>query len=228
MSIFKKTEAPPAKPRERTAPPPRGIPAEGAISIIGAGMTVVGDIDTEGIVRIEGSVEGTIRAGKSVVLGQSGVVIGNIITEDAVIGGTITGSVVAGTRLELQSTCSVNGEIRTRAEHLKLEEGARFAGKVQMIEEGETPFEAADRIDSSVVAGAAPTPVAAPVILRNEAVHDRGQAAPPAAEPPPASDAPTTDEPSATAESPNEEGSEVVDQADEGEESSRKKADTKR
>jgi cytoskeletal protein CcmA (bactofilin family) len=42
---------------------------EGVISIIGPGMRVVGDCETEGTLRIEGSVEGTVRAGKAVVVG---------------------------------------------------------------------------------------------------------------------------------------------------------------
>jgi cytoskeletal protein CcmA (bactofilin family) len=40
---------------------------EGVISIIGPGMRVIGDCKTEGTLRIEGSVEGTVRAGKAVV-----------------------------------------------------------------------------------------------------------------------------------------------------------------
>ena len=134
MSIFKKTEPQPQKPRERPLPTSKNQ-ADAAISIIGSGMKVVGDISTEGIVRVEGQVRGTIRAGTAVVLGQAGAIEGNVYTEDAVIGGRVSGSIIAANRLELQSTCSVDGEIRTRAEHLKLEEGARFAGQVQMIEE---------------------------------------------------------------------------------------------
>lgn len=134
MAIFKKNEAQVQKPRERPAASSRGQ-GDSAISIIGAGMKVVGDIVTEGIVRVEGQVEGTIRAGTAVVLGQAGSIEGNLFTEDAVIGGRVSGSIVASNRLELQSTCRVDGEIRTRAEHLKLEEGARFAGQVHMIED---------------------------------------------------------------------------------------------
>ena len=134
MALFKKNEPQPQqKPRERPMSSTRGQP-DGAISIIGSGMKVVGDIATEGIVRVEGQVKGTIRAGAAVVLGQNGSIEGNVYTQDAVIGGRVSGSIVAENRLELQSTCTVDGEIRTRAEHLKLEEGARFAGQVQMIE----------------------------------------------------------------------------------------------
>lgn len=103
---------------------------EGVISIIGPGMRVVGDCKTEGTLRIEGNVKGTIHAGKAVVLGKDGVVDGDITTQDAVIGGRVTGSIVAESRLELQATCVVEGEIRAR--RLKLEEGGKVNGTVQV------------------------------------------------------------------------------------------------
>jgi cytoskeletal protein CcmA (bactofilin family) len=102
---------------------------EGVISIIGPGMTVVGESDTEGTLRIEGSVEGTVRAGKAVVVGKDGVVDGDIITQDAVIGGKVTGSIVAESRLELQASCVIEGEVRAR--RIKLEEGGKVNGTIQ-------------------------------------------------------------------------------------------------
>lgn len=109
--------------------------ADGAISIIGAGMRIVGDVVTDGTVRVEGRVEGTVRAGKAVVLGKAGEVVGDIFTQDAVIGGRVEGRVVAESRLELQSTSQISGEIRARSAHLQLDEGARFNGQIQMLEE---------------------------------------------------------------------------------------------
>lgn len=120
--------------RERGGAPLRMIAGESAISIIGPGMSLEGDLVTDGTVRIEGKIRGTIRAAKAVVLGQAGEVVGDIFTQDAVIGGRVSGTLVAESRLELQSTCTVDGEIRARAEHLQLQEGARFNGQIQMID----------------------------------------------------------------------------------------------
>jgi cytoskeletal protein CcmA (bactofilin family) len=109
-----------------------GTPPESVISIIGPGMTVVGDCQTEGTVRIEGVVEGSIRAGKAVVIGKQGKVRGDIHTQDAVVSGHVTGTVVAESRLELQATCQIDGEVRTR--RMQLEEGAVLNGTVEMGE----------------------------------------------------------------------------------------------
>jgi cytoskeletal protein CcmA (bactofilin family) len=130
--MFKKSEAKAngeSRPRPHAA---RSSSGESAISIIGPGMHIRGDLTTDGTVRVEGSIEGTIRAGKSVILGKEGRISGDVITQDAVIGGHLNGSIIAESRLELQSTCVVDGEIRARAEHLKLEEGAQFNGAIQM------------------------------------------------------------------------------------------------
>src|SRR5688500_16588019 len=101
---------------------------DNVISIIGPGMRVVGDCETEGTLRIEGTIEGTVRAGKAVVIGKDGVVTGDVATQDAIIGGRVKGAVVAESRLELQATCVIDGEIRAR--RIKLEEGGRVNGTV--------------------------------------------------------------------------------------------------
>ena len=106
---------------------------ESVISIIGPGMTIVGDCETDGTVRVEGSVEGSIKAGKAVVVGKQGVVTGNIITQDAVISGRVHGTLIAASRLELQATSHVEGEIHTR--RMQLEEGAVLNGMVHMGED---------------------------------------------------------------------------------------------
>jgi cytoskeletal protein CcmA (bactofilin family) len=107
---------------------------EAVISIIGPGMRVIGDCDTEGTLRIEGHIEGTVRAGKAVVVGKDGSVKGDVITQDAVVGGRIAGTIIAESRLELQATCVIEGDVRAR--RIKLEEGGRVNGTVQT---GELP-----------------------------------------------------------------------------------------
>lgn len=143
MAVFNKSDG--KSGRDRPLQLPRTSSGEGAISIIGPGMRIEGDMETDGTVRIEGTVTGTIRAGKAVVLGQTGEVSGDIFTRDAVIGGRVKGRLVADSRLELQASCNVEGEIRARASHLQLEEGANFNGQIQMIEGEEASPVAAAR-----------------------------------------------------------------------------------
>lgn len=104
-------------------------PRDGVISIIGPGMKVDGDCTADGTLRVEGYIKGTVRAGKAVVVSKDGVVEGDIMTQDAIIGGRVTGTVSAESRLELQATCQINGEIRAR--RIKLDEGGQINGNVR-------------------------------------------------------------------------------------------------
>ena len=113
---------------KRNAAPPSS--PEKVISIIGPGMRVVGDCDTTDTVRIEGLVEGSVRAEKAVVVGKGGSVVGDIHTQDAVIAGSVKGALDVESRLELQSTCLIDGEIR--ATRLQLEEGGVVNGTVSV------------------------------------------------------------------------------------------------
>lgn len=135
MGIFGSSE----KPRANGSPAPRGSGSDAAISIIGHGMRVVGDIWTEGIVRIEGVVEGSVHAGRSVIIGKQGEVHGDVKAEEAVVGGRVRGTLRATVRLELQGSSAVEGDITTSAQKFRLEEGALFDGTVHMFADGEFP-----------------------------------------------------------------------------------------
>lgn len=109
-----------------------GAAPEAVISIIGPGMKVVGDCETDGTVRIEGNVQGSVRAGKAVVVGKDGVVQGDITTQDAVVSGRVDGSLTAESRLEVQASAHIQGEVRAR--RMQLDEGAVMNGTVSMGE----------------------------------------------------------------------------------------------
>jgi cytoskeletal protein CcmA (bactofilin family) len=141
--------------RENEGPQPKG---DNVISIIGPGMRVVGDCETDGTLRIEGVVEGTVRAAKAVVIGKDGMVKGDVVTQDAIIGGRVNGAVVAESRLELQATCLIEGEIRAR--RIKLDEGGRVNGTVQT---GEIKQPAPAQLPPLPQAKPAPIPVGAGV-----------------------------------------------------------------
>ena len=91
-------------------------------------MNLVGDSETDGSLRIEGTVRGNVRAGKSVVVGKDGLVEGSIFTQDAVVAGRVSGGIHAESRLELQATSVVSGEIQ--APRMQVEEGAQVQGEV--------------------------------------------------------------------------------------------------
>jgi cytoskeletal protein CcmA (bactofilin family) len=101
-------------------------------SIIAKDMSIVGDIETEGVVRIEGSIRGTVRAGSQVLVGQGAQLEGDLHTREAVIGGEVIGSIHAVERVELQTTASVTGNIHTP--RIAVMEGGKVSGEVRIQE----------------------------------------------------------------------------------------------
>ncbi len=109
-----------------------GASNEAALSIIAFGMKVHGDIDTTGVLKIEGTVEGTIRGARQVLVGRQGEVKGDVHAKEVVIGGRVDGTVIAGERVEIQGTSSVNGDIHTKS--IVVLEGGKINGNVRMDE----------------------------------------------------------------------------------------------
>ncbi|MBA3892312.1 MAG: polymer-forming cytoskeletal protein [Gemmatimonadales bacterium] len=99
-------------------------------SIIASDMTVVGDLETEGVVRIEGRVKGTVRVGSQILVTQGAVIEGDLHTQEAVIAGQVKGAIHAADRVELQATAVVSGDILTV--RIAIVEGAKVTGEVKM------------------------------------------------------------------------------------------------
>ena len=100
------------------------------VSVVAPGMTILGDVMCDGTVRVEGKIEGSVKATKSVVVGKDGRITGDIDTQDVVIAGSVVGTVVGASRVELQETCKIEGDIRSR--RVKLDEGGRIEGRLHM------------------------------------------------------------------------------------------------
>ncbi|MCG8340449.1 MAG: polymer-forming cytoskeletal protein [Cytophagales bacterium] len=101
-----------------------------ASNIIGQGTTVEGNLKTIGNIRVEGKAIGGITTKAKVVLGNSAKVKGNIVAQNAAVGGEVEGTLEVSELLTLKSTAVVKGDIITNK--LVFEEGAQFNGKCKM------------------------------------------------------------------------------------------------
>jgi cytoskeletal protein CcmA (bactofilin family) len=124
MSIFNKPTT------ERPAIRSDTSPGEGGLSVIAAGMKIIGDIDSNGVVKIEGLVEGAIRGARQLLLGRQGTIHGDIRVQEAIIGGTVVGNITADERVEVQGTSSVQGDVHTKS--IVVLEGGVINGTVRM------------------------------------------------------------------------------------------------
>jgi len=99
-------------------------------SVIDDRLTIRGEIDTDGTVRVDGHVEGAMHRAASIIVGAGGEVVGDIEAGEVVVAGTVRGNVHATGRIEVEPGASVHGEIRANA--MLLREGAIVHGKISV------------------------------------------------------------------------------------------------
>lgn len=111
-------------------------------TIIGEGYTFTGELTGSSIIRIEGKIIGDVRVESGVVLGENGVIEGDIYTKSAIIYGTVSGNVEAG-QLEIKRTGRISGDITTN--NLEIELGAQYNGRLNMTQESEGKVPSLDK-----------------------------------------------------------------------------------
>jgi cytoskeletal protein CcmA (bactofilin family) len=104
--------------------------AGGSINIIGAGTVIEGDVKSGGDIRIDGTVYGSIHSKARVVVGATGVVEGDVHSQNADVSGRVKGKTSVAELLFLKSTSKVTGDIITGK--LVVEVGATFTGTCNM------------------------------------------------------------------------------------------------
>jgi cytoskeletal protein CcmA (bactofilin family) len=100
------------------------------LSIIAKDLTIAGDLQAAGVIRVEGRVIGNVHAGEQVLLSEGGIIEGDVVTREAVIGGRVHGSVRADERVEIQSSAHVHGDVVSP--RLLVHEGGSMNGTVKM------------------------------------------------------------------------------------------------
>ncbi|OQY26799.1 MAG: hypothetical protein B6244_12490 [Candidatus Cloacimonetes bacterium 4572_55] len=100
-------------------------------TIIDASDSCVGTITGQGIIRVDGSFEGSVKTKELVVIGGSGQIKGDIDSKDVIIGGKFVGKILARQKTKIEAGARVEGEIKTKI--LRIEDGAYFEGRCNMI-----------------------------------------------------------------------------------------------
>ena len=101
-------------------------------SIVGPSVKIVGDLKSNGNLRIDGTVIGKVKTAQNLYIGESANITADVEAENATINGIVQGNVKVSNGLVLGSTGKILGDINCGK--LKVEEGAYFAGKCQMKE----------------------------------------------------------------------------------------------
>ena len=121
--------------------PPAALRKSGgarARSVIDATLAIVGDLQTEGDLQVDGHICGNVQCAQLIV-GRNAGITGAIRAEEAVIRGRITGTISANV-IVVQGTAHVEADIVYN--QLAIDEGAAFEGDARRsarpLEEDET------------------------------------------------------------------------------------------
>lgn len=132
-------------------------PSGAGYSVLDAQLTLRGDIETEGTLRIDGRLEGSIRRADVVVLGTGASVVGDITAREVIVGGTVHGNVSASERVELQPSAVVTGDIEAGA--IMIHEGCSVQGRLSVNPDAAKERQAGSK--SRARTGPIPTPTPA-------------------------------------------------------------------
>lgn len=99
-------------------------------TIIGPSVKVKGNFHGQGNIVVEGEVEGSLKTGGNLYIGDKAKVTAGIEAKEARIGGEINGNIKVNGYLEIASTAKITGDIE--ASSLSIARGAILNGKCAM------------------------------------------------------------------------------------------------
>lgn len=106
---------------------------ESGETIIGANVTLTGNLKSSSAIHIFGKVKGRIQTKSDVEIGEKALVDGGIKSKNAKIIGTIQGNIEVTQDLEIFPTGKIFGDLNTR--NLIIQKGGAIVGKVLMERE---------------------------------------------------------------------------------------------
>ena len=117
-------------------------------NVIAQGTKIVGDIESKGPFRIDGTIQGNIKTDGKVVVGRSGNIKGTLQAINVDIEGQFSGKLILKGTLSLKSSARIEGEVQVNK--LAVEPGASFnatcsMGAVKALNNGEKTNKEAER-----------------------------------------------------------------------------------
>ncbi len=119
----------PALPNEEPVSPP--APARAGSTVIAQGITFTGTLRGEGVIQVEGVVEGEFDLTGAVIVAESGLIRGPVAADVVRVAGRVEGNVHAREHMRLESSGSLDGDVTTAS--LVVEDGGILNGRCTTI-----------------------------------------------------------------------------------------------
>lgn len=113
------------------------LPTPRTSTVIAEGVTMAGKLYGEGVIQVEGTVEGEIDLKGAVIVTTTGCVHGPISADVIHVAGSVEGNVVARDHLRLEKSGTLEGDAETVS--LVVEDGGRLNGRTTMMKQDGTP-----------------------------------------------------------------------------------------
>lgn len=136
----------------------RPVPLDRIEVTIGPTANFKGDLECDGIVRVEGTFQGSIRTPSNVIITEKGRVDAHIDAQNVSVSGQAKGTIVAKGRLEILSTGRVWADVTVSS--FLLDDGGKLHGGLKMFGTGPVPDSFAVPAPGRVVGEAGPAPAA--------------------------------------------------------------------
>jgi cytoskeletal protein CcmA (bactofilin family) len=100
-------------------------------TLISEGCIFDGNLKAPAYARIDGQITGDVMVDEGLIIGEKGSILGNVITKEMVVYGTVNGNLQVNS-LEIKASGKISGEIRTQT--LEVENGAVYNGSLSMTQ----------------------------------------------------------------------------------------------
>lgn len=104
--------------------------ADQQVSVIAAGTTWQGDLESQGSIHVHGRVNGTLKASEDVWIADGAEVDATIEADRVIVGGDVSGQITARSRFEALPNCDVQADVD--APTFVVHEGATLNGALTM------------------------------------------------------------------------------------------------
>ncbi len=100
------------------------------MNVFHKGSTIDGKIRINGSIRIDGKLKGQVEATEAVIIGETGVIEGDIKAKETNISGKCTGQILAENTVLLHASAVINGDVKCKK--LVVDEGVIIDGNISM------------------------------------------------------------------------------------------------
>jgi cytoskeletal protein CcmA (bactofilin family) len=105
-------------------------PANPSKNVLNSDVEIKGNVKFAGELTLEGKLEGEVNSDGTLIIGETGLVNGNVSAGTVSVRGKINGNITARDKIEIKSKAEVFGDIRSAK--LAIEEGVTFVGKTEV------------------------------------------------------------------------------------------------